>query len=218
MLANGFLNTSDLLATLFFGRRASLWALFAPRLVAHGRSDAFQHRWPVVSKYSGVLIAPMALLLVAVRLANGDPLPMTLFGQREVHRRLRQLLVLVTALAAVQTLGLVLIIWASYGFRYAMFAPAWQAGSKNQVPWEDVENGRPPPRMAAIVQFAHDHHLLPEGYLYGFSYTLLYSKLRAGFLDGVFAFKGRISFFPLCLLWKTPLTTFLIMGVAGWAV
>ena len=26
------------------------------------------------------------------------------------------------------------------------------------------------------------------------------------------------SFFPLCLLWKTPLTVFLIMGVAGWGL
>ena len=59
-----------------------------------------------------------------------------------------------------------------------MFAPAWQDGSIYQVAWDKVENGAPP-RLAAIVHFPRDHHLLPEGYLYGFSYTLLYSRSRA---------------------------------------
>ncbi len=217
MLANGFLVASDMPATLFFlAASASLWALLHRVSWITVIATLSSLAGLLLSKYSGVLIAPMALLLVVVRLANDDPLPVTLFRQRQVRGRWRQLLVFV-GLAAFQILGLVLIIWASYGFRYAMFAPAWQEGSIYQVAWDKVENGAPP-RLAAIVHFARDHHLLPEGYLYGFSYTLLYSNLRAGFLNGVFAFKGWFSFFPLCLLWKTPLTTFLIMGVAGWGL
>ncbi len=151
MLANGFLVTSDMAATLFFlVAIAALWGLLHRVSFITLGATLFGLAGLVLSKNSGLLIAPMALLLVGVRLTNSDPL--TLFGRREVQGRFRQLF-LFAALAVVQLLGVVLIVWASYGFRYSMFAPQWQGGNQPQLAWKDVESSTPP-RLAAVVDFA----------------------------------------------------------------
>ena len=94
MLANGFLVTSDMPATLFFlVAIAALWALLHRVSLITVIATLSSLAGLLLSKYSGVLIVPMALLLVVVRLANDDPLPVTLFRQRQVRGRWRQLLV-----------------------------------------------------------------------------------------------------------------------------
>jgi 4-amino-4-deoxy-L-arabinose transferase-like glycosyltransferase len=216
-LANGFLVTSDVMATLFFTAScAALWALLHRVSWLTLVVSVISLTGLVLSKYSGVLIAPMAMVMVIVRLASAMPLPIQLFKPREIHGRLRQSLTF-AVVAIVQTLGVVLLVWASYGFRYDMFAPEYKEGSTYQVPWTRVEGGMSGD-MATVVQYARDHHLLPEGYLYGFSYTLLYAAQRAAFLNGMFSYRGWTSFFPLCLLWKTPLELFVLLWLAVWAL
>ena len=216
MLANGFLVTSDVMATLFFTASCTaLWILLHRVTWLTLAATVLSLTGLVLSKYSGVLIVPMALVMVVARLTRATPLHVQLFGRREITGRLPQLLVFAAA-AVAQTLGVIFLVWASYGFRYAMFAPQYQEGSVYQVAWTQLEGGMSKD-LAIVVQFARDHHLLPEGYLYGFSYTLLYAGQRAGFLNGVFAYRGWVSFFPLCLLWKTPLELFAVLGFAAWA-
>jgi len=215
-LANGFLATSDLMASLFFlASSAAVWALLQRVTPLTVVAAWLALSGLMLSKSSGVLIVPMALLMVVARLCHRAPLPVGLRVPREVVERWRQAAIF-GSLAVVQVLGVALVIWASYGFRYSMFAPAWQEGAQPQVPWADVEGGSP--RLQPIVRFAREHHLLPEGYLYGFSYTLLYANARVGFLNGEFGYTGWTSFFPLALLWKTPLTLFLMLALAVWAL
>ncbi len=216
VLANGFLATSDLMASLFFlAASGAVWALLHRVTPLTLVAAVFSLSGLMLSKSSGVLIVPMALAMVVARMWHAAPLPIDLGSAREVVGRARQALVF-AAVAAVQVLGVALVIWASYGFRYSMFAPAWQEGAHTQVPWADVEGGSP--RLQPFVHFAREHHLLPEGYLYGFSYTLLYANARVGFLNGEFGYTGWTSFFPLALLWKTPLTLFLMLALAAWAL
>jgi 4-amino-4-deoxy-L-arabinose transferase-like glycosyltransferase len=216
MLANGFIATSDLFATLFFlSASGSLWTLLHRVSPFTVLLTCFTLAGLLLSKYSGVLIAPMGIVMVAVRLLNPQPLRFNLRKPREIHGRLPQLGTF-AALVLVEFLGVVFIIWASYGFRYAAFAPPDQEGTRFMSPWQEVHEGLKSD-MNNVVQFARDYHLLPEGYLYGFSTVLLYSQMRAGFLDGEFGLHGWISFFPCCLAWKTSLTLFLMLGLAGWA-
>ncbi|HEY4311714.1 MAG TPA: glycosyltransferase family 39 protein [Pirellulales bacterium] len=217
ILANGFLATSDLVAALFFtAATAGIWAVLHRISWLTLGAAIVGVSGLLLSKYSGVLIAPMAVVMLAVRLSSSRPLPVSLVGQHELRGRVRLLMAFVAG-AVIVALGAVLIIWASYGFRYAMFGADSLPESKTQIPWENLEGGASP-QILALVHFAREHHLLPESYLYGFTYTLFYANQRAGFLNGAFSYKGWTSFFPLCLLWKTPLTLFCITGLAGWTL
>ncbi len=218
MLANGFLATSDLFATLFFTAScAASWALLHRVSWLTLAAALTSLSGLVLSKYSGVLILPMTLVMVAVRLTNAAPLQIPLFGRHDISGRLPQSFVY-AAVAIVELLGVALLVWASYGFRYSTFAPQHVDGSSYQEPWERIENETASRPVSAIVRLARDHHLLPEAYLYGLSHTVRYSKDRVGFLNGVFGDRGWISFFPLCLLWKTPLEFFVMLALAGWAL
>ena len=64
-----------------------------------------------------------------------------------------------------------------------------------------------------------DTHFLPEAYLYGFATTWQAAQYRTAFLNGEYSFTGWPQFFPYCLLVKTPLTLFVLMGLAiAWNV
>ncbi|MBI2824722.1 MAG: glycosyltransferase family 39 protein [Planctomycetia bacterium] len=217
MLTHGFLVTSDLCVSLFF--TAAIWALWtmlarvSPRTVA---LSCLTLAGVLLAKFSGVLIIPMGLLLLGIRLANPRPLAVA-FGQpREVHGRWRQLAVFVAVLP-VLVVGVASIIWTSYGFRYSMMSPSATANDQKLVDWDKLSTNSK--AIDATVAVARDHHLLPEAYLWGFTYMLASTKARPAFLNGEFSPKGWVSYFPWCLAVKTPLAVFVILIVAaagGW--
>jgi 4-amino-4-deoxy-L-arabinose transferase-like glycosyltransferase len=212
MLAHGFLTTSDMGAALFL--TAATWAQWnllhrvSPLSIAVA---CVAVAGLLLSKLSGVIVIPICLLLVGVRLLNPEPLRATLHRSYEVLGRWRQLVVLVAA-ALAETLGVAAIIWASYGFRYSAFAPGQGAG-QFEIAWEDVEAGSSS-RAGDVVQFARDHHLLPEAYLYGMA-QLMSTQQRSGFFHGEFGWDGWAMFFPCCLALKTPVALFLLLALAG---
>jgi 4-amino-4-deoxy-L-arabinose transferase-like glycosyltransferase len=216
MLANGFLATSDLFAALFFtAAMAALWALLQRVTALTLLAACVTTAGLLLSKFSGVLIAPMGLLLLAIRLLNTEPLQIKLGRTWEVTGRLKQGGLFVAIMLA-EILAVTAIIWASYGCRFSAFAAGEQQVARFEPPWERLQE-KSSPTVNSIVQFALDHHVLPEAYLYGFAHTLAHAQLRGGFLNGEFGLKGWSSFFPFCLAWKTPLTLFLQLLLAGWA-
>jgi hypothetical protein len=54
---------------------------------------------------------------------------------------------------------------------------------------------------------AQDHHLLPQPWIYGFFFTYRSTLMRPTFLLGERADLGRWYYFPLAMLFKTPLAT-----------
>ena len=216
MLANDFLMTSDLFAALFF--LAAVWALWS---LLHRVSawtfalSCFTLAGLLLSKYSGVLIIPMGLILLVIRLLNPEPLPIVLRRRHEASGRFSQLLVFLVA-----------ALWANsvrrrrhLGF-LRLSLRGLQSPARRRAPLASpLERGAKEfsPHRTAVVQFARDYHLLPEGYIYGFSYTLLFAQERNAFLNGVFSQEGWISFFPYCLAVKTPIPLFLLLALAGWA-
>src|SRR6185295_12518362 len=66
-----------------------------------------------------------------------------------------------------------------------------------------------------MMQFARDHRLLPEAYLYGFAFSLWHTSSRRAFLNGDYREGGWWYFFPYSLLVKTPLPLFILLAAAA---
>src|SRR5207248_5734515 len=84
----------------------------------------------LATKFSAVLLLPIAIVMVAARLARRDPLRVELGAVGRARS---------TAFAAAVVLPLAIaaaVIWALYGFRYAASATA--SGGRFAQPWEYV--------------------------------------------------------------------------------
>jgi hypothetical protein len=206
ILSNGFLATSDLAVTLCFAaatwsvwaalHRVSLWTLGASSL---SLAALF------LVKFSAVIILPIGLLLLTMRLSIDKPLSVTLRRAHEVYGFGRQLAVF-AGVGVLQVAVIALAIWASFGFRYAMETTPWN--------WAQVQDTGGV--TSAAIGLAVKYHLLPQAYLGGFRYQVTTTEVRRCFLNGRVSSHGFRTFFPYCFAVKTPLPTFVLLGVAGW--
>jgi hypothetical protein len=130
-----------------------------------------------------------------------------------IRQRWQQLAVLV-AVAVVHAIVVAATIWLFYGFRYATFQDA-QAGRDHMYGDFTVDSLTEASAIGPIVRWANDQHLLPEAYLHGFAYAVRMSKSRSAFMNGEYSTHGWKSFFPYCLLVKTPLATFVVLLAAA---
>ncbi len=214
MLAHARLMTSDLITALFF--LASVWALWnllqrltTKRLLL----SALAMTGLLLSKMSGVLILPMGLLLLALRLWRGGPWEVRLLGwSRTLTTRRGQLGAAGVALLVHVMMAWVLL-WTFYGFHYSAFhtqrtaTDQFEASVTNLLGSEGL--------LGSSVQFAQQHRLLPEAYLYGFSFAIDQSARRPAFLAGERSDEGWRRFFPYAFAVKTSEALFLLLMVAG---
>jgi hypothetical protein len=143
ILANGPLMTADTLAALFFLAATWTWWRLLQRITP-GRLalSILATAGLLLAKMSGGLILPIALVLVAVRLASGRPLEAAGWGRRtELRTRWRRAAAILAAGVA-QALAAWVLIWACYGFRYAMMAPGLPSTKGSAYLWEPML-GRP---------------------------------------------------------------------------
>src|SRR4051794_1507789 len=153
----------------------------------------------------------MAALLAAVRLTRGRPLPVCWAGTvYSVRGRWRQGLVFSGA-ALLQAAGVLLLVWACYGFRFSAFAVG-EPGEFDRA-WSVVLD-QPGP-SASVLRAVWTHRLLPEAYLYGQSFVLKYADRRAAYLNGRVSWTGWRYYFPYCFAVKTPLPTFAVLLLAA---
>jgi hypothetical protein len=212
VLAHGGLATSDLVASFFFtAALATVWAawhrLTPGKLIVSGLALAGLF----LSKMSAFAVVPVGALLLAVRLTAGRPLDVVWpGGRRQLHSRMRQLLLILSA-ACVQVAIVWALIWAAFGFRFVAMADALPVRDVLPVPacWE--QQGAVPD----CLRFAREHRLLPEGYLQGFASMWMAARERAAFFNGEYGTKGWTLFFPYCLAVKTPLPLFALLALAA---
>ncbi len=210
MLAHGPLVTSDMAAALFFtAASGAVWVALhrvTPVTVVGG---AVLVAGVFLSKLSGPILMPIALVMLAVRVIGGRPLAVG-FGDRTVEYtgRVRQLAVLL-GVAAVFGLVVWALIWASYGFRYAAFAAA--ATGKDAFLGQVKDQ---PGVVGWLLSIARQFHLLPEAYIYGSGLTVQFASERAAFLNGQFATTGWWWYFPYAFAVKTTIPGMMI-GVFG---
>ena len=216
MLAHGPLVTSDVAAAAFFV--ASLWSFWAMLHRVSWRTvlvAALALAGVCLSKFSAVLMFPMGGLLLIVRLAGRRPLVVNLQTAKVVTPPGQQATWIGGAIL-VQLLLVWMLIWGWFGWRYSMFAEV-SPGTAAMLPWETL---LPKAGMTReIIEFAREVKLLPEAFLYGFSFVLAFSKSRPAFLNGEFGIDGWTSFFPYCWLVKTPLPVMAVVvfaAAAGW--
>lgn len=209
LLANAPLVTSDATAAFFFLLSALLlWRLLHTVSPASVLAAGVALGCLALSKMSAPLIAPVALILCAIRIAWGPPLKIV-FGKisSTTGNRLYQGCTLFCSGIAALLLA-ACMVWAAFSFTFKGPHPEqlWSAVSSRQ---ESL------PRLAA---WSREHKLLPEAYLYGFSYAMIKAQKRAAFLNGRYSTKGWPHFFPYCFLVKTPLPTLLLLLLTGGAL
>lgn len=212
MLAHGAVTTADLMVSLFF--TVSVWCIW---IVMHrataGRVllSALAMAGLVLSKFSGVLIVPVVLILLAIRLAGGRPMAIQFRREHRVTSRVQQL----GAMCAILLIHAVIVwaaIWASFGFRYTPYRDMPVGNEQMPAAWPAaIEDPGP---IGAVVRFARERRVLPEAYLYGFAHTMRFTAQRNSFFNGEFSIHGSPWFFPYSFLVKTPLGLFGLLAAA----
>ena len=195
MLAHTPAMNSDTAATLFF--TAATWAfwvaLHRPSPVTVGAS-ALAFAGLFTSKNSAPIMVFVAAALVVVR---------------QLARRPRLSIKTLAGMAVVHAVVVLALIWTLHGFRFAAFVQA--EPGRDTLGWETVQP------IPGWVAFARTHGLLPEAYLYAYSYVLHHAQKRRAFLRGEWGSLGWWSFFPWALALKTPLALFVLLAAAGLA-
>ncbi|CAN5555937.1 phospholipid carrier-dependent glycosyltransferase [soil metagenome] len=192
------------------GRRATvLNILCAAALLGAGMS----------TKFSGVLLGPVFVAMIAARAIL--PMDWIILGRSLTTVRSRLLGVgLLTLAAAVVAWS---VIWMSYGFRFdATPAPGSRLNTAHVVSrtaeerfylhhhrWPSSEElaAADPGVVARAITWTERHRLLPQAWLYGFLYTYQSTLVRASYLLGRTSDTGWWYYFPLAMLFKTPLAT-----------
>jgi hypothetical protein len=207
------------------GERASVWRWLAVSLFLG---------LAVTVKMSGILAIPILGLTLLIRSLMHRPWSV---GRWVADTRSRRL----AATAGMFVASLLfawIFIWASYGFRYnpsrdpsqqfdlryTLQQAAYQdffarsGGSTQRLQYlnynRDLRDWRPPTGLRAIL-WAMDHHLLPASYLNGLLITYGMSQGRLTFLCGRFSVSGWWYYFPLAMLFKTPLATLIALALAA---
>lgn len=209
MIAHARLTTSDMASALFFILAVKfLWAVIHTvsgyRIVMAGLAVAGL----LLSKMSGVLIAPIVVLMVLVRLLRNKPLVMCFGKTQSVAGRLKAGAILSMALVVIAGIS-ILTIWGFYSFRFAAVQSPEQSGTLSFPAWQQELD-----RTGSIgraIAFARDRHLLPEAYLFGFTFVVSRAKERLAFLNGDYRSTGWWHFFPFCYAVKTPLVSMLLL-------
>jgi hypothetical protein len=81
------------------------------------------------------------------------------------------------------------------------------------VTQEELDDWKPGPLVQGIV-LAEQYHLLPEAWLNGLLYTHMTTRLQNSFLCGRYSLIGWWYYFPLAMLFKTPVATLLSIALA----
>lgn len=201
VLANSALVTTDIGVSCFFV--ASIFTFYRyttrptlARLCVAGVTAGLL----LAAKHSGILLAPMLLLLIICEVFVSDRI-----DRRRVACRLAGAFFGITVIA-------VLVLWSFYGFRYSA-RPAGLTLSTSLTSYV-----RPLSHFQSSVILAVGRlHLLPEAYLIGLVDVKRMAVKYPTFLLGTVYAHGVLSYFPLVILIKTTLGLLALAALAFFA-
>ena len=211
LLAHSGLVMSDVTASLFFLLTVTLWwwlmsCLSVSRILLCGLSLGAL----LLSKMSGVLVAPMLLILLVVRLLADEPLAWRWARPRPAAGGARKFALLGGAALAVAVVAAG-VIWAAFGFRFSMFANPAAPTPIPEFTWESLL--RDGGLVSHLVRGLLDARLLPEAWLQGLAQMTHHLDGRPAFLNGRAYTGGSLAYFPYAWLVKTPLALFGLMAL-----
>jgi tetratricopeptide (TPR) repeat protein len=202
LLAHSALVTTDIGVSLFF--LASLYAFYRYvkqpsllRLLLTGVAAGLL----LATKHSGILLAPMLLLLIGGEIVAAPK-----------GTRARLALRLSGAFAAIVVTGVV-VLWAFYGFRYS----ARPAGLALSTSLADYTTPLSHFNATAVLAIAH-LHLLPESYLMGLVDVKRMAQFYPTFIFGKNYANGQWWYFPAVILIKTTLGLLALLALTAAAL
>ena len=208
------------------GRRARVWNVALLALLCGVA---------VCVKFTGIVLI---LALVIVLLARvWMPIEWNVLG-RTINRRSAKFGSVVLILAVCLAVSYAMI-WGTYRFRFDpspdasvrmdLHAAARECistemtlANPNHQPTPQEISSRTPPLPMRVALFADQHHLLPQAWTYGFAITYARTRMRKAYLLGEIRDQGWWYYFPMVMLFKTPIATLAAMllmielGIAGW--
>jgi 4-amino-4-deoxy-L-arabinose transferase-like glycosyltransferase len=202
ILANSALVTTDIGVSLFFllGIYAFYRYVTKPtviRLLLAGIAAGLL----LATKHSGILLAPMLLLLIGWEI---------LCAPKGTRGKLA--LRLSGAFAAIAVVA-VLVLWSFYGFRYA----ARPNGLKLSTSLADY--AAPLSHISSTVVLAIARlHLLPESYLMGLVDVKRMAEFYPTYIFGKVYAHGQWWYFPIVILIKTTLGLLALLALAVFAI
>ena len=215
-LAHSPLVDSDVPAAFFFTATVwTCWRLWQKISPARLTTAALSVSGLFLTKFSAPLVLPVLGAMSIVQIFSRNEITVA-FG------RFRLLIVnqwkkacALTALSLLLATMLLVTIWASCLFRYSAWTDSGLNHEDTSWRWNYLLEDRG--LFEASVDFARDHHLLPEQYLYGFAYVRKHAIDRPSFLDDQWSIVGFRSFFPKAFVYKTPLPLLFLLALAIYA-
>jgi 4-amino-4-deoxy-L-arabinose transferase-like glycosyltransferase len=202
LLGHSALVTTDMGVTLFF--LASIYAFYRycrrpslARLLLAGLAAGLL----LATKHSGILLAPMLVLLILWELACAP-----------TGTRRRMALRLAGAFAAIVMIGVV-VLWSFYGFRYAA-RPAGLALSSSLANYA----AQLKPFDSGAVLLIARLHLLPESYLMGLVDVKRMAEDYPTFIFGTVYSHGQWWYFPAVIAIKTTLGLLALLALTAFAI
>jgi ketosteroid isomerase-like protein/4-amino-4-deoxy-L-arabinose transferase-like glycosyltransferase len=209
------------------GERVTIWRVL---LVGLGMGVSF------MVKFSGVLAVPVLAAALIARSLIPRPWPAGPLAASTVARRLA----LSAGIFPACLLLLWSFIWACYGFRFLpspnspdhftfedtlQYFARHAALAQSPDPWHvppteinDFVSRWRPPLGAKLIEMGNNLHFLPQTCLTGLLRIDAASRARVTFLCGKSSVTGWWYYFPLAMLFKTPLATLLGLAAAGAAL
>jgi len=151
-----------------------------------------------VAKFTGVFIIPMLILIAALDLWNRS----NTADDKQIGVKARQVF---ASLVLASCVGL-FCIWAIYRFRYG----ARPAGLSLNPVTDQYLQELTSPLSRSVMLWVSNHHLLPEGYLYGLADTKISAASLPSYLFGHVTHKASRWYYPAALSIKSTLP-FLIL-------
>jgi tetratricopeptide (TPR) repeat protein len=200
------------------GRRASIVTIVAAMLMS---------ALTLTVKFSGIVLVPIAAALLMIRALM--PFEWPIAGRILTNRRSR--IVFVILLILMMGASAYVGAWASYGFRFRATSDREPIDTKRLLTVAsffrtemDMPNANPQQIMdragktidedwsTQVANIALQHRLFPEAWLNGLLFTKEFAKARPAYLCGQYSMTGWWYYFPLAVLFKTPLATLLVVA------
>ncbi len=220
MLAHGPLVTSDVCAALsiLLACWAWWWHLERPSVPSLLLS-AVAAGVAAIAKFSAAVLPPLFVVMALWQLWLQPVWTIQWRGPRELRGVVARS-AWIAAAAVVHALVAAFIIWAAFDFRFAAAGPGMPEMAQFYRLWSDVLPSEG--ALRSVLLAMREWQLLPEAYIYGFSFVLRFAESRAAFLNGEFGVSGWWWFFPYAFVVKSTLAELAVtvsaiaLAVAAW--
>jgi hypothetical protein len=207
ILAHAPLLKNDLpLALAFTALMGGIWLLGERATIARWALVSLLLGAALTTKFSGVLGIPV--LAAALFLRAAIPVPWPWFGGCAATRLGR--IGVAALLFGAAILCSYIVIWAVYGFRFEISGEPARFFDATAITRAATISDP----LLGPAQWALRHKLLPEGWIAGFVFIQNWSRSVPAFLCDQKSSSGWWYYFPVAMLFKTPIATLLGIVIA----